>query len=222
MNPLPRPQIEPSALARRYAQVRAQSLALGRAAERGRRAGAVDARRQPRQVASGARDLVLRNLRARAPRARLQAVPSALSRAVQQLLQPGGRTASARAARPGVAAEPGRGQGLPRAGRPAHGGAAGDVTRPDDRFAGRARPAARTATPGAAAHRHQARAVVQPAGAGVPRVVAAGHGGAAGDGLGRAMRLGWSRSATTAPDSRSTTRARGISSNCGRTRSATG
>ena len=125
MKRLPRPQIEPSALAQRYAQVRAQSLALAEPLSE------ADAQVQsmpdvePDQVAPRARDVVLRDLHPRAPRARLQAVPSAVSRAVQQLLQPGRRAASAGAAGPGVAPEPGRGQGLSRPGRPAHGRPAG-------------------------------------------------------------------------------------------------
>ena len=82
----------------------ARRAALGRGLP-----GAVDARREPDQVAPRARHLVLRDLPPRALRARLPAVRPGVPRALQQLLQGRRRAASAAAARPGHAADAGRG-----------------------------------------------------------------------------------------------------------------
>ena len=85
----------------------------------------------------------------------------------------------------------------------------------------RARPAARAAAPGTDAHRRHAPAVVQPAGAGLPAALAAGHGGAGGARLGASSAAAWSRSGTTARASPSTTRRRATRSTCAPTRWAT-
>ena len=76
-----------------------------RAAVGGGLPGAVDARREPDQVAPRARHLVLRDLRARALRGRLRALRPRLPRALQQLLPGRRRAASAAAARPDHAAD---------------------------------------------------------------------------------------------------------------------
>ena len=72
--PAPRSSRDPAPAMQRagrahYARVRARDAGAGRAAVGGRLPGAVDARRQPDQVAPGAHHLVLRDLRARALRA---------------------------------------------------------------------------------------------------------------------------------------------------------
>ena len=137
----------------------ARRAAVGR-----RLPGAVDARREPDQVAPRAHHLVLRDLRARALRAAASCPSTPLPRAVQQLLPGRRRAAPARAARPDHAADAGRGEALPRQRRRAHAAPAGHrgAATPSWRRARHARPAPRAAAPGAAADRHQARAVVQP------------------------------------------------------------
>ena len=137
--------------------------------------GAVDARCQPGEVASGPHHLVLRDLRAGHPCAGAPAVRSGVQGAVQQLLQRCGRPAPTRPARPGDTARPGHGARLAhRGGRP-DGHAAGHAAAARRGRSGGTGPAARAAAPGADPHRRAAPAVVQPAGAGVP-ALAAGSG----------------------------------------------
>ena len=124
-------------------------------------------------MASGARHLVLRDLRPRRQRARLRALPGAVLVPVQQLLR-GGR-AALRAPRPRPPQPPGRPRrrGLPRQRRRPD---ARPRRRPGRRLPrqggahDRARVPPRAAAPGAAADGHQARPLPQPPAAGVRRI----------------------------------------------------
>ena len=83
----------------------AHGRARGAALRRGRD-GAVDARREPREVAPRAHELVLRDLRARAGRAGRAAVPPRVRLPLQLLLRRGRAAAAAARARPPLAAAP--------------------------------------------------------------------------------------------------------------------
>ena len=153
----------------------------GGAAVGGGLRGAVDARRQPGEVASGAHKLVLRD-RAAGPAPRLQAFRSQLRLSVQFLLRERGTAASPAAAR--TADAPGAG---PRAGlsRPCRRG--------DGEFSGRRQPGgtsaggagtpSRAAAPGTDPHRHQACFLLQSLAAGLQR---RGDTAPCGDGAGMA------------------------------------
>ena len=119
-------------------------------------------------MAPGTYHLVLRNVRARTLRARLCAVSSGVSRAVQQLLRRRRRQAPAAAARSGHAPVARPGHGLPHCGGRPHDGLARAGHARRSRGARRARIAARAAAPGVTAHRCQTPPVVQSAGARLP------------------------------------------------------
>ena len=100
----------PSALSPTATRASAGEPGAGRAALGRGLPGAVDARRQPDQSGTSRHvTVVLRDLPARALRARLPAVRSGVPRAVQQLLPGRRRAAPAPAARPDHAADSGRG-----------------------------------------------------------------------------------------------------------------
>src|SRR4051812_11919450 len=122
--------------------------APGRAAVAGRSIAAVDARGEPGALAPRAHHLVLRDLRARAVRARAPAVRSALQGAVQLLLRGGRRPARERSPRAALAAGVRGGEPLAPAGRRADRTAAGKSVAADPRAAD-PRPQPRAATPGA-------------------------------------------------------------------------
>ena len=130
---------------------------------RGLRA-AVDARREPGQVASRAHDLVLRDLRARAARARATRRSTRVPRAVQLVLQRRRRTPSAAASAACCRARRSTTILAYRAHVDAR-CATLLARRADHRAAGadRARPPPRAAAPGADPHRRQAPAVAQSA-----------------------------------------------------------
>ena len=136
--------------------------ALGRGPDR-----ADDARRQPDEVASGAHDLVLRDLRAGAARAGLRRGRSGLRLPVQLVLR-GGR-APARPPAAGLPHPPRhrRDRRLPARRRRSGRRPAGRGDHARGGRSGRARPAPRAAAPGAAAHGHQARPRHQPAAPGL-------------------------------------------------------
>ena len=163
---------------RRHRAVRSFTTALHRAAQRRRLRGAVDARREPDQVAPGAHHLVLRDLRARPRRARLsrrstRATASSSTRTTRRSA-PGIRGPSAACSRGRRVAEV---HALPRARRRARcsrcSSALERATSPRCSRCVELGPAPRAAAPGADPHRHQARASLQPAAARVPRAGAA-------------------------------------------------
>ena len=184
----------------------------------------------PAQVAPGAHDLVLRDVRPRARRRRptrpFHPQYAYLFNSYYNALGERDRAARARAA---LAADRRRGLPLPRrtiddAMRRAAATRADDACLQRLGAIDRARPAPRAAAPGADPHRPQARLRPQPAPAGLPRAASRPTR------RGSAAPIGWRRlpgglrdgSATTATASRSTTSRRGTRSSSRRSASPTG
>ena len=176
---------------------------------------AVDARRQPDQMAPGPRDLVLRAVRADASPAGLPPHRRSLPVFVELLLR--GRRTPAPSGRAGTVEPAGgrRGDRLPRHRGRGGRGPARSVVAAERPGPGRARLASRAAAPGVAAHGHQACARHQPS---APRLPAYPPPGGRRSRPARLGRLpGWTdrgRRRRPEPASVSTTSSRATRSSC--------
>ncbi len=164
-----------SGLAALQGGARRERAARVAARDRGlRRAG--NARREPAEVASRARHLVLRELHRCAVRARLRTLPPGVRLSLQLVLRDRRAVLPAALARAAVASD--RRGGVPLPGPRGPGDRGHDRHRRRRRLgrgcpSDRARAAPRAAAPGAAPHRSQVQLRVQSAEAGVPHAVRA-------------------------------------------------